>query len=80
MGGDRGAILRLPEKFLMLGLAPTDALAPKTEARGLQFATHQLDDVGFYKACLPPDSLKGRPILPSHADERTLFLGGKPGE
>ena len=64
----------------MLGLAPTDALAPETEARGLQFATHQLDDLGFDKACLATDFLEGRPILPSHTDERTLFLGGKPGE
>ena len=64
----------------MLGLASTDALAPETEARGLQFATHQLDDLGFDKACLPPDFLEGRPVLPGHADERTLFLEGKPGE
>ena len=53
----------------MLGLASTDTLAPKTEARGLQFATHQLDDLGFDKSCLPTDFLEGRPILPGHADE-----------
>ena len=64
----------------MLGLAPTDALAPETEARGLQFATHQLDDLGLDKACLATDFLEGRPVLPRHADERTLFLGGEPGE
>lgn len=61
-------------QLAVLGDSPTDSFPPAAKTGGLQFATHQADNLTFLQACALSDLFKAGPILPGKAhDQRGLL-------
>ena len=63
------------QKFTVFRYPTTHTLPPKSETRGLEFTTHDIDHFSLCEAGALFDFLEAGPILPSKSDHQRDLIG-----